>query len=70
MKKNDIVKVKLPTSLSKKHANKWVALSSDYRKIIATGNNLPDILKKTSNTKKRVVLKVLPRLGYVPLSDF
>lgn len=50
---------------TKKYVNKWVALSKDYRKVIAVGDNLTDVLKKTTGENK-VVLKVLPNLGYAP----
>lgn len=53
--------------LKKQHANKWVALSADYKKLLAVGANLSDVLKKAGSDEK-VVMKVLPNLGYAPRS--
>ncbi|MEK7132813.1 MAG: hypothetical protein AAB830_02055 [Patescibacteria group bacterium] len=52
--------------LTKKHANKWVALSADYKKLLAVGANLSVVLKKAGDEEK-VVMKVLPNLGYAPI---
>lgn len=52
--------------LNKKHANKWVALSADYKKLLAVGANLSVVLKKAGSEQK-VVMKVLPNLGYAPI---
>ena len=48
--------------------HKWVALSSDYKKLLAVGDRLIDVLVKT-NQKDKVVMKVLPNLGYAPHSS-
>ena len=61
-----IVKIPQLPSLTEKHTNKWVALSPDYTKIIAVGETLPDVLKQTSDQNKKVIFKVLPKLGYAP----
>ena len=52
--------------LKEQHANKWVALSADYKKLLAVGTNLSAVLKKAGNEQK-VVMKVLPNLGYAPI---
>ena len=52
--------------LKKQHANKWVALSPDYKKLLAVGTNLSAVLKKAGSEQK-VVMKVLPNLGYAPI---
>ena len=51
--------------LNKTYENKWVALSSDYTKILAVGDRLFDVLKIKQSDK--VVMKVLPQLGYAPI---
>ena len=54
--------------LKKEHEGKWVALSPDYTKILATGNSLEEIDKKSSG-KNKVVMMVIPSGSYAP-SDF
>ncbi len=54
--------------ITEKHANKWVALSSDYKKLLAAGDTLSSVLEKAKSYRKKVVIKVLPDLGYAPLS--
>ncbi len=56
------------SELTQKHVNKWVALSDDYKKVIVSGETLSEVLKKTSNVKRKVVFRVLPDLGYAPSS--
>ena len=70
MKKTTEKIIKSPnlSLISKKHVNKWVALSSDYKKLLAVGDQLKDILHKTKQ-KDKVVMKVLPQLGYAPNSS-
>ena len=45
---------------------KWVALSSNYKKLLAVGNTLAAVLKKAAHTPHTVGLKVVPNLGYAP----
>ncbi len=45
--------------LSKKHPNKWVALSSDHRNLIVVGDKLKDVVLKAKK-KDAVFLKLLP----------
>jgi len=52
--------------LKDEHANKWVALSPDYKILLAVGENLSAVLEKAKSTDKKVVIKVLPNLGYAP----
>jgi hypothetical protein len=66
-RKEENLTVKAPdlTILDKTYENKWVALSCDYKKILAVGDKLADVLKiKQAN---KVVMKVLPQLGYAPI---
>jgi len=51
--------------LNKSHQNKWVALSTDYKKVLAVSANLSSVLKAVPQ-KKKVIMKVLPNLSYAP----
>ncbi len=62
IKSPDLIRV-----LGKEHENKWVALSVNYKKVLAIGDNLPSILKAVPQREK-VVMKVLPNLSYAPLT--
>ena len=53
--------------LKKNHINKWVAISRDNKRLLAVGDSLADILKKT-DTKEITVMQVLPETGYAPVS--
>lgn len=64
-KKEKIIEAPDLSVIKKKHANKWVALSADYKKLLAVGKSLAEVMKK-SRDKKIVVMKVLPSFGYVP----
>ena len=55
--------------IKKEHINKWVALSPDYKSLLAVGESLSDVVKKTSKFKEKTVMKVLPNLGYAPTSE-
>ena len=63
-----IIKVPDTSDLTKRYINKWVVLSSDYKKVIAHGTSLSEVLKKTSDEKRKVVFRVLPKLAYAPFS--
>lgn len=67
IRKEENLTVKAPdlTILDKTYENKWVAFSADYKKILAVGDKLVDVLKiKQAN---KIVMKVLPQLGYAPI---
>lgn len=49
--------------LLKPCANKWVALSSDHKKVIAKGDRLKDVASKTKS-KDVVFLKVFPSKSF------
>lgn len=66
METKAISSVNLSKILKKTHQNKWVALSADYKKLLAVGKDLSSVLKKTSQTEKKVVFRVLPNLLYAP----
>lgn len=53
--------------LRKEHVNKWVALSTNYKKLLAVGNSLSEVLKKTGDAEV-AVMQVLPDIGYAPQS--
>ncbi|MDE2018835.1 MAG: hypothetical protein KGJ13_00635 [Patescibacteria group bacterium] len=65
-----IIKVPDTSSLTQKYLNKWAALSQDYKKVIASGNTLSEVLRKTTNEKRKVVFRVLPKLGFAPGAVF
>ena len=52
--------------LKEEHANKWVALSLDYKNLLAVGESLSSVLLKAKSYSEKVVIKVLPKLGYAP----
>jgi hypothetical protein len=48
--------------------NKWVALTSDNKKVISSGKTLVEVSKKTQD-KNAVFMKVFPfGVSYAPLS--
>ena len=49
------------------HLNEWVALSSDYQQIIASGDTLKDTMEKVKKEQKENVVfhKVIPP-NYAP----
>ena len=51
--------------INKKHINKWVALSLDSKRLVAVGDSLSDVLKKSGKNKITVML-VPPNIGYAP----
>jgi hypothetical protein len=64
-------KVKLPNifEITKNYVNKWVALSEDYKKVLASGETLSEVLEKTSSEKRLMVFRVLPSATYAPLQS-
>ena len=52
--------------LKKSHENKWVALSAGYEKLLAVGETLAEVLKKTGK-EEVVVMQVMPNTGYAPV---
>ena len=51
--------------LEKKHMNKWVAFSADYKKVLAFGDRLIDVDTKVGNAKA-VFAKILPDAFFAP----
>ena len=66
--KEKIIKSPNLSLVKKSHANKWVVLTYNYKKLVAVGDTLSLALKnaKNSESKNNVVIKVLPILGYAP----
>jgi len=69
-------KTKLKTidlsNLLKPYENKWVALSSDYKKILESGKSLEEIIKKCKKRKYKrpIYFKVLPfDKAFVPFNS-
>ena len=52
--------------VKEEHNNKWVALSPDYKRLLAVGDSLSAVLAKTK-TSEKIVMKVLPNLAYAPM---
>jgi homoserine trans-succinylase len=47
-----------------KYVGKWVVLSSDYKKVLATSDSFPDL--EFIKDRRKVVMKVLPA-NYIPI---
>lgn len=71
MKKTKGIGIKSPdlSVLKPEYVGKWVALSSNYKKLLAVGDTLSAVLKTAGNLQNKVVIKVLPNLGYAPSAD-
>ena len=52
--------------LTKGYVNKWVALSADHKKVLASGKTLAEVYKKTVSEKRIMVFRVLPSYTYAP----
>jgi hypothetical protein len=54
--------------LDSSHENKWVAIASDYSRVIATADSLRDLFRSVSDTTV-VFCKVLPHdVSFAPSS--
>jgi len=49
----------IPRLLNASHENKWVAISSDYSRVISVSDSLRDLLRMVSDTTA-IFYKVLP----------
>lgn len=54
------------SAVKPEHVGKWVVLSSNYKKLLAVGGSLNEALTVAGNLPNKVVVKVLPNLGYAP----
>jgi hypothetical protein len=59
----ELVKAPNLSLINKSHENKWVALSIDYKKILASSGSLISLKKKTCQDKA-VFMHVLPANNY------
>lgn len=48
------------TKLLGKFINKWVVVSADYSKVVASGDTLDEVADKAKNNKEALVFRVLP----------
>lgn len=48
------------------HVGKWVALSSNYKKLLAVGATLAEVLRKTGKDEV-IVMQVMANTGYAPV---
>ena len=62
----NIIKTPDIWKVTKNYVDKWVVLSADYKKVIASGETLAEVLKKTSSEKRKMVFRVLPKRSYSP----
>ena len=60
----------MKTAIKREHINKWVAVTPDYRTLLGAGDTLSQVIAKTAKFKKRLVIKVLPSLGYASVLNF
>ena len=56
---NKKINTNLTTVLKKEHEKKWVALSSDRRKVISSNENLVELRNEIGDRKDVVYMKVL-----------
>lgn len=53
-------------NLLAKYENKWVALSPDNKRVVASGLNVEEVVEKLKNLKKQgVLLKITPLDTYL-----
>jgi hypothetical protein len=66
--KEKVIKSPNLSVIKKSHINKWVVLTSNYKRLIAVGDTLSSAVEKAGNKKSgdNIVIKVLPNLGYAP----
>ena len=50
--------------VAKGYVNNWVVLSKDYKKVIASGEALAEVLRKTSSEKRKMVFRVPANVPY------
>jgi hypothetical protein len=63
-----VIKTPDVSKLTAHYVNRWVALSEDYKEVLASGETLAEVLRRTAGEKRKVVFRVLPNLGYAPHS--
>jgi hypothetical protein len=56
------------SAIKPEYTNKWVALTPDYKRLLAVGETLQDALNGAKKFASKVVVKVLPNLGYAPVN--
>ena len=64
----EVITIPDTTAITRRYIDRWVALSADYQRVIASGDTLAEVLKAAKKMKRKVVFKVLSDLGYVPFS--
>lgn len=59
----------LPRIINASHENKWVAIASDYSRVIAAADTLRELLRSVSDTAA-VFYKVLPNdVSFAPAAS-
>ena len=60
----------LSAILDRSHENKWVAITSDYSRVIAAADSLRDLLRSVSDSTA-IFFKVLPHdVSFAPAVSF
>ena len=66
--KNILIRAPKLAAIKPQHANKWVALSRDYKRVVASADSLVD-LARTTKDQDVLIVKALPMLvNYAPRS--
>lgn len=65
-KKETIIRSPNFSVLKPKHVGKWVALSPSYKRLLAVGKTLAEVLRKTGK-EEVIVMQVMPNTGYAPV---
>jgi hypothetical protein len=53
-------------SVTKGYGRKWLALSEDYKTVLATGDSLGQLMEKLPRQKRIVVYRAFPKYPYIP----
>ncbi|PIR88009.1 MAG: hypothetical protein COU10_01550 [Candidatus Harrisonbacteria bacterium CG10_big_fil_rev_8_21_14_0_10_45_28] len=69
MEKNSVIQVPDTSAITGPYKNRWVVLSEDYRAVLASGNSLAEVVRKTPNLKRRVAFRVPDETGYAPSAN-
>ena len=57
----------LPAGIGEKYANKWVAFSPDYKKVIDADDSLTALDRKIGDSRA-VFTKILPDVFFAPIT--
>lgn len=60
MAKESVVEAPDLSALTETHANKWVALSPDYKHVLAYGDDLKEVDRQVAG-KRAIFTRILPK---------